>query len=150
MENVAILARVPSALRRRILMRILREEQPKHFAFVLDGHGPNFRHEIFPLYKANRDATPEDLVRQLDPIHRMVRALGLRLEGSQGCEADDCIASLAARFGNDVLCIIGDLLCPTGLPSRPVRPVFPFIIIDISFPDTFCSSFYCHFLSPPK
>ena len=94
----------------RILMRILREEQPKHFAFVLDGHGPNFRHEIFPLYKANRDATPEDLVRQLDPIHRMVRALGLRLEVSQGCEADDCIASLAARFAAEhpVIIVSGD------------------------------------------
>lgn len=82
----------------RVLLRILREERPRYFAFVQDGKGPNFRHEIFPLYKANRDATPEDLVRQLDPIHRMVRALGLRLEVSQGCEADDCIASLAARF----------------------------------------------------
>ena len=48
----------------RILMRILREEQPKHFAFVLDGHGPNFRHELFPLYKAQRSATPEDLIKQ--------------------------------------------------------------------------------------
>uniref|UniRef100_UPI00307A7698 DNA polymerase I n=1 Tax=Desulfovibrio sp. TaxID=885 RepID=UPI00307A7698 len=72
--------------------------------------GPNFRHEIFPLYKANRDATPEDLVRQLDPIHRMVRALGLRLEVSQGCEADDCIASLAARFAAEhpVIIVSGD------------------------------------------
>ena len=65
----------------RVLLRILREERPRYFAFVQDGKGPNFRHEIFPLYKANRDATPEDLVRQLDPIHRMVRALGLRLGG---------------------------------------------------------------------
>ena len=75
-----------------------------------DGKGPNFRHEIFPLYKANRDATPEDLVRQLDPIQRMVRALGLRLEVSQGCEADDCIASLAARFAGEhpVIIVSGD------------------------------------------
>lgn len=50
----------------RILMRILREEQPKHFAFVLDGHGPNFRHELFPLYKAQRSATPEDLIKQIE------------------------------------------------------------------------------------
>ena len=85
----------------RVLLRILREERPRYFAFVQDGKGPNFRHEIFPLYKANRDATPEDLVRQLDPIQRMVRALGLRLEVSQGCEADDCIASLAARFAGE-------------------------------------------------
>ena len=82
----------------RVLLRILREEAPCRFAFVQDGRGKNFRHEIFPLYKANREATPEDLVRQLDPIQRMVRALGLPLIVSEGCEADDCIASLAARF----------------------------------------------------
>ena len=94
----------------RVLLRILREERPRYFAFVQDGKGPNFRHEIFPLYKANRDATPEDLVRQLDPIQRMVRALGLRLEVSQGCEADDCIASLAARFAAEhpVVIVSGD------------------------------------------
>lgn len=94
----------------RVLLRILREERPRYFAFVQDGKGPNFRHKIFPLYKANRDATPEDLVRQLDPIHRMVRALGLRLEVSQGCEADDCIASLAARFAAEhpVIIVSGD------------------------------------------
>ena len=94
----------------RVLLRILREERPRYFAFVQDGKGPNFRHEIFPLYKANRDATPEDLVRQLDPIHRMVRALGLRQEVSQGCEPDDCIASLAARFAAEhpVIIVSGD------------------------------------------
>ena len=94
----------------RVLLRILREERPRYFAFVQAGKGPTFRHEIFPLYKANRDATPEDLVRQLDPIHRMVRALGLRLEVSQGCEADDCIASLAARFAAEhpVIIVSGD------------------------------------------
>ena len=81
----------------RILLRILREEKPEHFVFVLDGKGKNFRHDLFPLYKANRDATPEELVQQLEPIRRMVQALGLRLEVSEGCEADDCIASLAHR-----------------------------------------------------
>ena len=82
----------------RILMRILREEQPKHFAFVLDGHGPNFRHELFPLYKAQRSATPEDLIKQIDHIHRLIKALGLHLEVSDSCEADDCLASLAKRY----------------------------------------------------
>lgn len=81
----------------RILMRILREEQPSHFAFVLDGHGPHFRHELFPLYKAQRSATPEDLIRQINPIHRLVKALGLHLVVSEACEADDCLASLTVR-----------------------------------------------------
>lgn len=84
----------------RILLRILREESPVRFAFVLDGKGPTFRHELFPLYKAQRKVTPEGLIMQLDPIRRMVRALGLHLEVSEGCEADDCIASLALRFSS--------------------------------------------------
>lgn len=94
----------------RVLLRILREERPRHFVFVKDGKGRNFRHEIFPLYKANRDAMPEDLARQIDPILRMVRALGLRLEVSEGCEADDCIASLASRFSAEhpVVIVSGD------------------------------------------
>lgn len=82
----------------RILLRILREERPRRFVFVLDGHGPTFRHELFPLYKAQRKSAPEELVRQLDPIRRLTHALGLPLEVSDGCEADDCIASLAARW----------------------------------------------------
>lgn len=94
----------------RILLRILRNERPRYFAFVQDGKGRNFRHDIYDQYKANRDATPEDLVRQFEPIRAMVRALGLRLEVSQGCEADDCIASLAARFSPEhpVVIISGD------------------------------------------
>lgn len=94
----------------RILLRILRSERPRYFVFVQDGKGKNFRHDIYAAYKANRDATPEDLVRQFEPIRAMVRALGLRLEISQGCEADDCIASLAARFSAErpVIIISGD------------------------------------------
>lgn len=85
----------------RLLLRLLREEKPSYFLFLLDGKGKHFRHEKFPLYKANRDATPEELIKQLEPIERVVRFLGLNLEISQGCEADDCIASLAARFSKE-------------------------------------------------
>lgn len=94
----------------RVLLRILRDERPSHFLFVKDGKGKNFRHDLFPLYKANREATPEDLTRQMEPILRMVRALGIPVEISDGCEADDCIASLAARFGAErpVVIVSGD------------------------------------------
>ncbi len=85
----------------RILLRILREEKPSHFVFFMDGRGKNFRHELYPLYKANRDATPEDLVQQLEPVKRMTKHLGLHLEVSDGCEADDCIASLAKLYSKD-------------------------------------------------
>ncbi len=81
----------------RLLLRILREERPSHFAFILDGKGPNFRHRLYEPYKAQRLATPEPLIRQIEPLCRAVEQLGLRVEVSKDCEADDCIASLAER-----------------------------------------------------
>lgn len=98
------------ALVTRLLLRIMREERPEYFLFVMDGRGKNFRHEIYADYKANREAMPEELARQLEPIKSMVAALGLPQETASGCEADDCIASLAARFSPErpVVIISGD------------------------------------------
>ncbi len=90
----------------RLLLRIFREQKPEKCIFFMDGRGKNFRHEIFPLYKANRDATPEELVQQFDPIKRMVQSLGITLHVSDGCEADDCIASLAKRYSTEMPVII--------------------------------------------
>ncbi len=90
----------------RLLLRILREQKPTNFVFFMDGRGKNFRHDIFPLYKANRDATPEDLVVQLEPIKRMVQSLGITLHVSENCEADDCIASLAKKYSQEQPVII--------------------------------------------
>ncbi len=81
----------------RVLLKILREEQPEFFGFIKDGKGKNFRHEIFPLYKANRSVTPEELVMQFAPIEELVKHLGIFCEISDNCEADDCIASLAKK-----------------------------------------------------
>ena len=90
----------------RILLRILREEQPSHFAFMMDGRGKNFRHTLFTDYKANRSATPEALVAQLEPIKRLVTAMGVHLEVSEACEADDCIASLTSRYSSAMPVVI--------------------------------------------
>ncbi|MBQ8173293.1 MAG: DNA polymerase I, partial [Mailhella sp.] len=85
----------------RVLLKLLREERPSHFAFIMDGHGPHFRHEIFPAYKANRPPAPEGLVAQIEPLKKLVRTLGMKVVVSDGCEADDCIASLAALYGKE-------------------------------------------------
>ena len=84
----------------RLLLRIIREEKPKQFIFIMDGKGTNFRHDIFPLYKANRNITPDNLIKQLEPIKRIIQNLGITLYVSDGYEADDCIASLAKRFSS--------------------------------------------------
>ena len=82
----------------RVLLKLLREERPKHFAFILDGKGPNFRKDLFEAYKAQRSATPEPLVAQIEPIKALMELLGVPLLVSDCCEADDYIASLAYRF----------------------------------------------------
>ncbi|HWR04044.1 MAG TPA: 5'-3' exonuclease H3TH domain-containing protein, partial [Humidesulfovibrio sp.] len=80
----------------RILLRILREERPKYVGFFMDGKGPTFRHQMFEPYKAQRPKMPEDLAAQIEPLREAIRLLGLSLTVSDGIEADDCIASLAA------------------------------------------------------
>lgn len=82
----------------RMLLKIIREESPRHFVFVLDGRGKNFRHRMFGEYKANRSATPEPLAAQIEPLVAAIGKLGIKVAVSEDCEADDCIASLASRL----------------------------------------------------
>lgn len=90
----------------RVLLRILKQEKPEYFLFVMDGKGGNFRKDLYAEYKANREAMPEELAVQLEPVKAMVQALGLPMTASSGCEADDCIASLTARFASKMPVII--------------------------------------------
>ena len=77
------------------LMKILDDERPDHVAVVFDTKEPTFRHELFPEYKATRDAMPEDMVPQLGWIKDIVRALRAPLLELPGFEADDIIGTLA-------------------------------------------------------
>jgi len=85
----------------RLLLRLLREESPEYAVFFLDGHGPNFRHDIYADYKANREAMPEPLAKQVEPLLTGVKLLGVPVIVPEKAEADDGIASLAARFRGD-------------------------------------------------
>jgi DNA polymerase I len=82
----------------KLVLRLLREENPAHLVFVTDGRAPTFRNELLPTYKANRPRMPEGLAAQLEPLKAGLRLLGIRVLEAEGGEADDCIASLAARF----------------------------------------------------
>ncbi|MGD9610749.1 MAG: DNA polymerase I [Desulfovibrionaceae bacterium] len=82
----------------RLLLRLLRDEAPRHAVFFLDGRGPSFRKDIFADYKANRESMPEPLAAQVEPVLAGVRLLGFPVIVPEGSEADDGIASLAARF----------------------------------------------------
>jgi DNA polymerase-1 len=91
----------------RVLLKILREEDPTHIAFVMEGRGPTFRHERFPAYKAGRPAMAEDLAVQIPAIREAVAHLGIPVLAQDGCEADDVLASLAARFAARRVVLVG-------------------------------------------
>jgi len=87
------------------MLRATLKERPDYVAFVLDASGPTFRDELYPDYKANRPPMPDDLRAQVEPMRRIVQALGFPLLCVEGVEADDVIGTLAlqgAAQGMDV------------------------------------------------
>ena len=94
-----------------MLRKLLAEYDPTLIAVVFDAKGETFREQIFADYKANRPPMPDELAEQIEPIHEIVRALGLPLLMVQGVEADDVIGTLAARAtaaDMDVMISTGD------------------------------------------
>ena len=84
---------------------------PTHFAVIFDYSSKTFRNELYPEYKANRSAPPEDLVPQFAVIREATRAFGLPCIEQEGVEADDIIATyarMATEAGGDVHIISSD------------------------------------------
>jgi len=77
-----------------------REHNTDYIVFALDSKGNTFRNEIYPEYKANRDAPPEDLVKQLPIAIDWIREMGFAHLAKEGFEADDIIATLA-KYGKE-------------------------------------------------
>jgi len=80
-----------------MLRRLLKDYDPAHVAVVFDAKGKTFRDEMYPEYKAHRPPMPDDLRRQIEPIHAIVRAMGFPLLCIDGVEADDVIGTLAKQ-----------------------------------------------------
>ncbi len=95
----------------QMLLKLLKDYQPEHVAVVFDAGRITFRTEMYPEYKANRAAMPDDLRVQMEPIREVVRAFNIPTLELQGFEADDIIGTLAARFsaqGGNVVVVTGD------------------------------------------
>lgn len=94
-----------------MLRKLVAEYQPSHIAVVFDAKGKTFRHKMFKEYKANRPPMPDDLREQIEPVHNIVKAMGLPLVCVSGVEADDVIGTLseqASALGMDTLISTGD------------------------------------------
>ena len=94
-----------------MLTRLLETEQPTHIAVAFDVSRHSFRTEEYPEYKGTRDATPEEFKGQVELIREVLDAMGIVSLSREGFEADDILATLAYRAGNDgatVLVVSGD------------------------------------------
>ncbi len=80
-----------------MVMRILQDHPNAPVGMVFDAKGDTFRHEMYEDYKANRAAMPDDLIPQIEPIHEVIKALGIKIFVVEGVEADDVIGTLAAE-----------------------------------------------------
>jgi len=80
-----------------MLRKLRAEYDPEYMAVVFDAKGKTFRDRLYPDYKATRPAMPEDLREQIEPLHAVIRAMGLPLLAVPDVEADDVIGTLARR-----------------------------------------------------
>ena len=80
-----------------MLRKLRNDYSAAYIACVFDAKGKTFRDDLYPEYKAHRPAMPEDLARQIEPIHEAVRALGWPILMVEGIEADDVIGTLATQ-----------------------------------------------------
>lgn len=111
----------------RNLEALFRQHGPELFIVALDSRTPTFRHELYSEYKATRAKTPEDLHPQVPIIEEILTALGVPIVRQDGFEADDIIASVAARAraeGRPCVIISGDkdLMQLVGGPISILKP----------------------------
>ncbi len=125
----------------RMLLALLQENRPDYLAVIFDPpREGTFRREIYPEYKANRDAMPDDLVPQIPYIRKILQALNIQALEAPGFEADDVIATLARRYAaegvhvtvvtgdKDLLQIVGDRI--TLLDTMKERRSGPQEVLD--------------------
>ncbi len=80
-----------------MILGLIHDYQPMGTGVIFDAKGKNFRHQLYPEYKANRNPMPDDLRLQIAPLHELIEALGLPLLVIPEVEADDVIATLATQ-----------------------------------------------------
>lgn len=94
-----------------MIKRLQKDYPESEVVVVFDAKGKTFRNDMYVEYKANRPPMPEELREQIEPIHNIIRAMGLPLLIVEGVEADDVIGTLAAQateLKRDVIVSTGD------------------------------------------
>ena len=90
-----------------MLQRLIKDYEPTYLAVIFDAKGKTFRDDIFKEYKANRPPMPDELRAQIEPLHTVIKAMGIPLIQHKGVEADDVIGTLAHQTAAQGLaCVI--------------------------------------------
>ena len=109
------------------LHEILEKEKPTYLGVAFDPHGPTFRSEAFPAYKAQREATPEDIRTAIPIIKDILKAMHIPVIQVDGFEADDVIGTLATQASelsenNDSIAVETYMLTPDKDYGQLVKP----------------------------
>ncbi len=110
-----------------MLLKVLNELKPTHFAIAFDKAGPTFRHDMFDKYKAQRPAAPDELISQFGRVRQVVKAFNIPLFEVDKFEADDVLGTLsrqAAEKGIDTVIVTGDA-DTMQLVSPHVKVLYP-------------------------
>ena len=110
-----------------MLLKVVNELQPTHYAVTFDKKAPTFRHKIYEQYKAHRPPAPEELVNQIEKVRELVRAFHIPIFEMEGYEADDLLGALskqAAEKDIDTIIVTGDA-DTMQLVSPKVKVLYP-------------------------
>jgi len=111
----------------QILLKVLNDLQPTHYAIAFDKRAPTFRHVMYDQYKATRKETPEELSQQFGRVRELVEALKMPIYEIDGFEADDVLGTLSkqsAEQGIDAVIVTGDA-DTMQLVEDKVRVLYP-------------------------
>jgi DNA polymerase-1 len=110
-----------------MLLKVVNELKPSHYAIAFDMKGPTFRHELFDQYKAHRPETPQELIGQLGRVKQLVSAFNIPIFELQGYEADDILGALSQQASQkdiDTVIVTGDA-DTMQLVSPRVKVLYP-------------------------
>jgi DNA polymerase-1 len=89
-----------------MLQSLLKQFNPSHIVVVFDAKGKTFRDDMYQEYKSNRPSMPDDLRSQIEPLHSVIKAMGLPILIVDGVEADDVIGTLSRQASRDGICTL--------------------------------------------
>jgi DNA polymerase-1 len=130
----------------KYILELIEKEKPTHFAIAFDPPGGTFRNEMYPEYKANRDATPQLVIDSLEPLCEICKAMNIPVLMMKGYEADDVIGSMAKKAEKEGFSVYmvtpdkdyGQLISPNIIQYKPGKSGSEHELIDV---DKVCAKY---------